>query len=81
MEAPPPMSAMDRLAASPPVPRSPPALLGAWVLTLVVLVGAVAATVTWRDVVMRAWPQSALILAPFGQSTPAHAQTPGKKTG
>jgi hypothetical protein len=47
----------------------------------------VAATVTWRQAVMRAWPQTALILAPFGQTTPEAAPTPaelaqtaGKKT-
>jgi predicted Zn finger-like uncharacterized protein len=73
----PSMTAMDRLAASPaPRPLSA-ALLGAWVLTVVVLVGALAATVTWRAAVIRTWPASALILEPFGQAVPPLAQTSG----
>ena len=77
----PPVTAMDRLSASPAMPPAPSNLLRAWILTLVVLVGAAAATVIWRDAVMRAWPQSALILAPFGQPMPAPAQSAGKTTG
>lgn len=77
----PPVSAMDRLAA-PIAPARPPAgLLAAWVLTFVVLVGGLATTVIWREKVMRAWPQSALFLAPFGHTTPQPAQTAGKKPG
>jgi hypothetical protein len=75
----PAVTAMDRLTASPAIPPSSPGLLAAWILTLVVLVGIVAATLTWRDAIIRAWPQSAFVLAPFGQPTPA--QTPGKTTG
>jgi predicted Zn finger-like uncharacterized protein len=81
IESLPPVTAMDRLAASPAVPASSPGLLVAWVLTLVVLVGALAATVAWRGAIIQAWPQSALILAPFGQPAPAPAQTAGKTTG
>jgi predicted Zn finger-like uncharacterized protein len=76
----PPMTAMDRLAASPPRGPSPAVLLGAWVLTFVVLAGTLAATVAWREDVMRAWPPSALILAPFGHTAPEPAQTTAKKT-
>ncbi|HEX4368717.1 MAG TPA: zinc-ribbon domain-containing protein [Rhodopila sp.] len=77
----PPVTAMDRLAASPAAAPSSPGLLAAWVLTLVLLVGMLAATVTWRSTIIRVWPQSALILAPFGQAEPPPAQTAGKTTG
>ena len=77
----PAVTAMDRLAASQSAPPSSPALLVAWILTLVLLVGTLAATVTWRGAIMQAWPQSALILAPFGQPAPAPAQTAGRTTG
>lgn len=75
----PPMTAMDRLAAPPPRAPSPAVLMGAWVLTFVVLAGTLAATVTWREAVMRAWPPSALILAPFGHTPPEPVQTTAKK--
>jgi predicted Zn finger-like uncharacterized protein len=77
----PAVTAMDRLAASPPVLPASRALFGAWVLSVVVLLGAVIATVTWRDVIMQAWPPSALLLAPFGHIAAEPAQTMGKKTG
>ena len=77
----PSVTAMDRLAASAPPDRPSRALLGAWVLTAVVLLGAVAATVTWREAVMRAWPPSALLLAPFGYTPAEPAQITGKTTG
>jgi predicted Zn finger-like uncharacterized protein len=71
-------TAMDRLAAAPVPPPSHSRLIGAWVLTFVVLACAVAATVGWRDAVIRAWPPSARVLAAEGQ-TRQHAQTAGKK--
>jgi predicted Zn finger-like uncharacterized protein len=76
----PPITAMDRLAAVPPPRRSPAALLGAWALTAVVLTGSLVATLIWRDAVMRAWPESALILAPFGHAVADPAQIATKKT-
>lgn len=76
----PPMTAMERLAASPPRAQSPAILLGAWVLTFVLLTGTLAATVIWREAVMRAWPPSTLILAPFGHPAADPAQTTAKKT-
>ena len=76
----PPVTAMDRLAASPPPSAPPTRLLMAWILSLVVLAGGVAATVVWRQAAMRAWPPSALILAPFGQTALQPVQTEGKKT-
>jgi predicted Zn finger-like uncharacterized protein len=73
----PPVTAMDRLAASP-APGAPSSrLAAAWILTVIVLVGAVTATVIWRQAAMRAWPPSALILAPFGQIAFQPAQTAG----
>jgi predicted Zn finger-like uncharacterized protein len=76
----PPMTAMERLAASPPRGHSPAILLGAWVLTLVLLTGTLAATVIWREAVMRAWPPSTLILAPFGHAAADPAQITAGKT-
>ena len=59
----PPITAMDRLARARSATASPRAgLIGAWVLTVVVLVGAVAATIVWRDAVVRVWPPSSRIL-------------------
>jgi predicted Zn finger-like uncharacterized protein len=76
----PPVTAMDRLAASPSPPPPPTGLLlGAWVLTAVVLVAALTATVVWREAVIRAWPPSALVLAPFSQAPPEPGQMAGKK--
>jgi predicted Zn finger-like uncharacterized protein len=76
----PSVTAMDRLAASPPPAAFSTKLAAAWVLTVVLLVGAVTATVVWRQAAMRAWPPSALILAPFGQTPPQTGQTAGNKT-
>jgi predicted Zn finger-like uncharacterized protein len=75
----PAVTAMDRLAALPSPQPSPAGLLGAWVLTAVVLVAALTATVVWREAVMRAWPPSALVLAPFGHAPPERGQMAGEK--
>jgi predicted Zn finger-like uncharacterized protein len=61
------MTAMDRLAASAAPPPARTGLIGAWVLTLVVLAVAVAATVGWRSAIVRAWPPSGRILATTSQ--------------
>jgi hypothetical protein len=74
------MTAMDRLAAEHPPRHSPATLLAAWALTFVVLAGSLAATLTWREAVIRAWPSSALILAPFGHTAPESAQITAQKT-
>jgi len=79
-ESVPPISAMDRLSAAPPSVPPSTALLGAWVLTLVVLVGALGSALIWRQAAMRAWPPSTHVLAPFSQPPPQSAQTAGKKT-
>ena len=78
-EAAPAVTAMDRLAAAKPPRRSSAGLVGAWALTFVVLAGVIAATVIWREAVVRAWPQSALVLAPFDRAVPQPAKTEGKK--
>lgn len=73
----PEVTAMDRLAASP---ASPPARIGlilAWILTFVVLAGAVAATIGWRDKLIRAWPPSGRILTATSHSTHQRVQTAG----
>jgi predicted Zn finger-like uncharacterized protein len=78
MASPSGMTAMDRLAA----PRTPqPArrsLIAAWVLTCVVLSAGVAATIGWRDSIVRAWPPSGRILgAASGPTRSDPAQTTG----
>ncbi|MDR3531297.1 MAG: zinc-ribbon domain-containing protein [Rhodopila sp.] len=76
---PPALTAMDRLAASPPPAPSRAGLLAAWVLTIFVLVGAMAATVAWRDDVIRIWPASSRILEPIDHQKQKPAQTSGDK--
>jgi hypothetical protein len=78
MASPADMTAMERLAA----PRTPqPArrsLIAAWVLTCVILSAGVAATIGWRDAIVRAWPPSGRILgAASGHTTSEPAQTTG----
>lgn len=85
----PTMTAMDRLAATSTPPPSRISLLGAWVLTFVVLSGALAATFIWRDPIVRAWPPLGRILAihdagmsqnsKYREKIPRSAQTAGVK--
>jgi predicted Zn finger-like uncharacterized protein len=76
----PAMTAMDRLAAASPIPpRSRTGLIGAWGLTFFVLGGAMAATVLWREEVIRVWPASSRILAPIGHILSQPGPTPGTK--
>ena len=53
---------MDRLSATPPRARVPVSLIAAWVMTFVVMVGAVSAVIIWREPLVRAWPASSRIL-------------------
>jgi predicted Zn finger-like uncharacterized protein len=69
------MTAMDRLAAAAAQPPARTGLIGAWVLTLIVLTGAVAATVGWRSAIVRAWPPSGRILATTGDPAAPLAST------
>jgi predicted Zn finger-like uncharacterized protein len=74
----PQITAMDRLAASPaPVP-SRASLIGAWVLSVAVLVGAAAATVSYRHEIMGLWPSSGRILAPIDHMMSKPARIAGK---
>jgi predicted Zn finger-like uncharacterized protein len=75
----PDVTAMDRLAASRAATLDRKRLIAAWALTFVVLAGAVAAVVGWRDDVVRTWPPSGRILAATGQSVAQPAQTGSKK--
>lgn len=75
-EALPPMTAMDRLAAPGPRPPRSASLIAAWVMTFIVVTAAVAATITWREWVVRAWPPSGRILGSPDYVT-APAQSPG----
>ncbi len=70
---------MDRLAATPVRPAARTGLIAAWVLTFVVLASAVAATVGWRDEVVRAWPPSGRILTTTGHSAARQSHTAVKK--
>jgi predicted Zn finger-like uncharacterized protein len=72
-------TAMDRLSALPASRPSRSGLVTAWVLTVVVLAGGIAAMIGWREAVIRAWPPSARLLATNGQM-PEHARTAEKKT-
>jgi hypothetical protein len=63
-------TAMDQLAAAPPLRRSA-ALPAAWMLTVLVLVGSAAAVLIWRGQVTRAWPASAWILGKPDRVMPA----------
>jgi hypothetical protein len=75
----PDVTAMDRLAAAHTSPPVRTHLIGAWVLTFVVLAAAVAAAVGWRDALIQAWPPSGRILATTGHAPSEPAQTAGKK--
>jgi predicted Zn finger-like uncharacterized protein len=69
------MTAMDRLARSAAASQSRrPGLIAAWVLTFVVLAGAVAAAVAWPDAIIRTWPPSNRILT--ARTAPQPAQPP-----
>ena len=76
----PAVSAMDRLAATAPSRTPRTGLMAAWVLTFVVLIGAAAATVIWREAVVRVWPASALVLGSADNGAPAKTP-PGDKKG
>jgi predicted Zn finger-like uncharacterized protein len=70
--------AMQRLAASPAVPaRRPIGLAVAWVASLLLLAGAGAGVVLWRETIIRAWPPSGRILALLGPLPAQPAQMPG----
>jgi predicted Zn finger-like uncharacterized protein len=74
-----PVTAMDHLAATAALPpRRSGGLIAAWILTLAVLIVAVAATIAWRDTVTRIWPASSRILGTADTPTPAPARSLGK---
>jgi predicted Zn finger-like uncharacterized protein len=73
----PAVTAMDRLAAQAATPIRPAGLLAAWILTAFVLVAGVAATMTWRQSIVRAWPASARILGP-AEPPPARQAATGE---
>jgi predicted Zn finger-like uncharacterized protein len=70
------MTAMDRLAATGLRPARSTRLVAAWILTLVILIAAVAATIVWREPVVRAWPPSGRILGSADRMTPGRSSTP-----
>jgi predicted Zn finger-like uncharacterized protein len=72
------VTAMDRLAANPPPPPRSLGLIGAWVLTIIVLATAVSATITWRREFMSIWPPSGLILGPIEHMLSKPEQVTGR---
>jgi len=60
------MSAMERLAAPAPKPRSPLLLRAAWAASVAVLVLAAGAAIMWRGEIVAAWPPSGLAYAALG---------------
>ena len=79
--APPPVvTAMDRLAQTAPVQSAVSrALIGAWILAFVIMIGAATSVVVWRREVIRTWPASAFILDWGGDTAHDVARTAGKK--
>lgn len=74
----PSVTAMDRLAAAPPLRRRNRGLIAAWLATGIVLAAAVAAAFSWRTEIVRLWPPGGRILSASGQITPDYEQTVGK---
>jgi predicted Zn finger-like uncharacterized protein len=58
----PPMTAMDRLAASTPQRARPTGLTAAWIISFIVIIAAVAAVIVWREPLRHAWPPIGRIL-------------------
>ncbi len=52
----------DRLVSHGPAPPRSVALIAAWIATIVVLAGALTATIIYRAEIVRAWPPSARLL-------------------
>jgi predicted Zn finger-like uncharacterized protein len=70
----PPLTAMDRLAASAPAPRRSVGLVAAWVATFVILIAMVTASVVWKEQVVRTWPPGARVLGASDRSMQAPGQ-------
>jgi hypothetical protein len=73
-------TAMHRLAYPRPSPRSR-GLIGAWVLTVVILAAAVSMIITWRQEFVSIWPPSGRILAPADHLPSKPEPIPGKTAG
>jgi predicted Zn finger-like uncharacterized protein len=72
----PAMTAMDRLAATVPLPRRSVGLTAAWILTLFVLVAGIASSIVWREAFVRAWPPTSVVLgSPGGAATAIQGAT------
>lgn len=74
------IAATDRLAPSGLSPASQIWLILAWVMTFIFLGTVTAATIVWRADIVRAWPPSALILAPNALTQATPTQKMGKHT-
>nr|WP_294512607.1 zinc-ribbon domain-containing protein [uncultured Rhodopila sp.] len=72
------LTALERLAARAPEPTRSPALLAAWLLTVLLLGGGGVSAVVWRVDVMRLWPPSSRILAVFDRMPEKPAVISGK---
>jgi predicted Zn finger-like uncharacterized protein len=74
----PALTATERLAAEPSRPPRSPALLAAWLLTVLLLGAGGASAVVWRAEIMRLWPPGSRILALFGSLPEKPAAISGK---
>nr|WP_294520624.1 zinc-ribbon domain-containing protein [uncultured Rhodopila sp.] len=72
------LTAIERLAAEPSPPPRSPALLAAWVLSILLLGAAGVSAVVWRADIVRLWPPSSRILAMFDRMPEKPALISGK---
>jgi predicted Zn finger-like uncharacterized protein len=74
------VTAMDRLAASAPRESSHATLIGAWALSLVILIAMALAAIVFRDDIIQIWPPSSRVLTPSGHTMTIPEQNVGKKS-
>jgi hypothetical protein len=77
----PAVTAMDRLAADAAPPTQSAGLIGAWILTVLVLTAALSAIIIWRQDFMSVWPPSGRILAPIDHWLSKPERIAGKTAG
>jgi predicted Zn finger-like uncharacterized protein len=75
------MTAMHRLAGYAPSPSRSRGLIGAWVLTVVILAAAVSTIIIWRQEFISIWPPSGRILAPADHVPSKPERIPGTTAG
>ena len=73
----PQVTATDRLASHAPPPRRSTHLIAAWVMSFVVLSGAVVAVLVWRQPLVRTWPPIGRVLGTADHEPPPQAPGSG----